>query len=82
MSGVTSTARLLYCRSQLEPKGVSVNLGKKGAHLNAGLPGTGISSRTKIFGGAGSSSEKGQVSPLFVYAVLGLLVLGLMIWIL
>ena len=63
-------------------KGASVNLGKKGAHLNAGLPGTGLSSRTKISGGAGSSSEKGQVSPLFVYAVLGLLVLGLVIWIL
>lgn len=64
----------------LGAKGASVNVGKKGAHLNAGLPGTGLSSRTKISGGSGS--EKGQVSPLFAYAVLGLLVLGLVIWIL
>ncbi|RFP65899.1 DUF4236 domain-containing protein [Hymenobacter lapidiphilus] len=34
-------------------RGASVNIGKKGAYLNASIPGTGISSRSKI-GGSGS----------------------------
>lgn len=29
-------------------KGASVNIGKKGAYANLGLPGTGLSTRTKI----------------------------------
>jgi hypothetical protein len=31
-------------------RGASVNVGKRGVHLNAGIPGTGISTRTKIGG--------------------------------
>lgn len=30
------------------PRGLNVNVGKKGKYLNAGLPGTGIYSRTQI----------------------------------
>lgn len=38
------------------PRGASVSFGKRGAYLNAGIPGTGISSRTKLSGG-GSASQ-------------------------
>ncbi|NPD17602.1 DUF4236 domain-containing protein [Xinfangfangia sp. D13-10-4-6] len=33
------------------PRGLNVNVGKKGKYLNAGLPGTGIYSRTRISAG-------------------------------
>ena len=33
-------------------KGLSVNLGKKGVFLNTGIPGTGLSDRRQLFGGA------------------------------
>lgn len=33
-------------------KGLSLNLGKRGAFLNTGIPGTGLSDRRRLFGGA------------------------------
>ncbi|MFC6523085.1 DUF4236 domain-containing protein [Undibacterium arcticum] len=33
------------------PRGASVGIGKRGAHLNTGIPGTGLSNRTKLSGG-------------------------------
>ena len=38
--GITSTT--------IGGRGASINVGKKGSHLNAGVPGTGLSSRTKL----------------------------------
>ena len=38
-------------------RGLSTSLNKNGAYLNMGLPGTGLSQRTKIGGGAGAESQ-------------------------
>lgn len=38
-------------------KGASVNVGKDGAYLNTGIPGTGIYDRKKISGGKADSAE-------------------------
>lgn len=52
--GITSTT--------VGPRGLNVNLGKKGKYLNAGLPGTGIYSRTQI--AAAKKANSGQQKPL------------------
>lgn len=39
-------------------RGASVNFGKKGTYLNTGIPGTGIYSRTKIFGNDNGKKRK------------------------
>lgn len=62
-------------------RGASLNIGKKGVHANAGIPGTGLSTRTKIAGGGKPSNKtKGQAQTeantrgsgkVLVWAVLG-----------
>ena len=44
-------------------RGASVNIGKKGVHANAGIPGTGLSTRTKIAGGGKPSREAERQVP-------------------
>jgi hypothetical protein len=41
------------------PKGASVGIGKRGAYLNTGIPGTGFYSRQRIGGGASNRSSTG-----------------------
>lgn len=39
-------------------RGASVNIGKGGAHGNLGIPGTGLSTRTKLSGGSRDEPDK------------------------
>jgi hypothetical protein len=43
------------------PRGASVSVGKRGVHGNVGLPGTGVSYRTKLSGGSSTPNNRGQV---------------------
>jgi hypothetical protein len=43
-------------------KGLSTNLSSRGAYLNTGIPGTGVSARHKIAGGGSVESGKGRDS--------------------
>ena len=52
------------------PRGNSVSIGKKGVYHNAGIPGTGLSMRTKLSGG--SSSNSGSLSATGPNALAGL----------
>jgi hypothetical protein len=49
-------------------KGASVNVGKDGAYLNTGIPGTGVYDRKKLGGGSAAqgADESGEDSGLFV----------------
>lgn len=42
----------------LGPRGASVSIGKRGTYLNASLPGTGLSSRTRLDRPSGASSSR------------------------
>lgn len=44
-------------------RGASVNVGKQGVHSNLGVPGTGLSTRTKIAGGSKKQAETGYEPP-------------------
>jgi hypothetical protein len=60
------------------PKGASLNVGKNGKHLTLGIPGTGLSSRTRI-GNKPDPSPKASIGS----TILGLLILvglGWAIW--
>jgi hypothetical protein len=60
--------------TSLGPRGADVNIGKDGVTANAGIPGTGLSYRQKLGGGASAKKTKGGL--LGVLAVVG----GLGFW--
>lgn len=60
--------------TSLGPRGADVNIGKDGVTANAGIPGTGLSYRQKLGGGATSKKTSGGL--LGVLAVVG----GLGFW--
>ena len=80
--GITSTT--------IGGRGASINVGKKGSHLNAGLPGTGISTRTKL-SGAKSAARKQVIPPVdskpttiseYFFGFVGICtIVGVLIWI-
>ena len=72
-------------------RGASVNLGKKDAHLKIGIPGTGLSTRTKFLstdtqknGNAAASPTKIKTGAgeFFVLAVGVVSIIGILVWIL
>jgi hypothetical protein len=69
-------------------RGASVNVGKRGAHANVGLPGTGLSSRTKIAGGKKSREVHDAPAPakksgeMFLFWVGVVTIIGVVIWLL
>jgi hypothetical protein len=91
--GVRVNLGLKGVSTTIGPKGASVNFGKKGVHLNAGIPGTGISTRTKIGSGKKplSSPVETQVSAAnaeisagngrWIVLAVSVLVIGLLVWI-
>ena len=69
-------------------RGASINVGKKGAHANIGIPGTGLSSRTKISGGSAAQKQatrQTKAPPLKAsekfFMFIGILaIIGFLIW--
>ena len=57
----------------LGKRGLSMSVGKSGVHQNAGIPGTGLSYRTKIAGAASSI-------PVLLGGILGVGFLLALIW--
>lgn len=77
-SGVSTT---------LGPRGASINVGKKGVHSNLGIPGTGLSTRTKIAGGTSQAKAPRAVDSApdkqgggFTLLLIVALGFGLLIW--
>lgn len=71
-------------------RGASVNLGKKDAHLNIGVPGTGLSTRTKVsntdtqktsYVAASPTKKKTSAGEVFVMAVGVVTIIGILVWI-
>lgn len=81
LKGITSTT--------VGGRGASVNIGKKGNHLNAGLPGTGLSTRTKLSGAKPAPRKQADSAPDNKPATIGeyffggigiLAIIGILIW--
>lgn len=53
----------------LGPRGASVSIGKRGAYLNTGIPGTGLSSRTRIDRNDSTSIRDNRGSPAVAQTV-------------
>ncbi len=71
------------------PRGASVNVGKKGVYANAGLPGTGLSTRTRLDRRTDDSGDVVEAAPAESTAIerffggLGVVaVVGLILWVL
>lgn len=79
--GVKVNVGLKGVSTTIGPKGASVNIGKKGVYANASLPGTGLSSRTKISDKQGAPSTSGaKLSTVLIVAAVAILVVALVIW--
>ncbi len=78
MPGVKLNIGLGGISTTIGPRGASLNVGKKGVYTNAGLPGTGISSRTKI---ANATARSGTASVLWMVLAV-VLVVSIAIWLL
>ncbi|WP_373030601.1 DUF4236 domain-containing protein [Sulfitobacter sp.] len=70
-------------------RGASVNMGKKDAHLNIGVPGTGLSTRTKVLStdtqkrvcdAAIPTKQKTSAGEFFVMAVGLVTIFGILVW--
>ncbi len=61
LPGVTLNLSKSGVSATIGRKGMSVSIGKRGAYLNAGLPGTGIYSRTRL--DKASSSRRAKETP-------------------
>lgn len=66
-------------------RGASVNLGKNGAFINAGLPGSGLSTRTRLDGAARDETPAptagAGVITTFLTGLGAVAVIGLALWI-